>query len=150
MWRQVFVIDIIKKFLSCTYEKEQCKKKCSVVSVSVPRSHIGNTESLKLWRNLCSFKWLDFNLSLIKSLTPVGSWIENNDLSCKEMNFIKIDLEHLMFTDISIKLSCLFHSLIQNGKKEYFKRLILVQIPFILFRLEDILRCQMFRWELSS
>ena len=61
----------------------------------------------------------------VKSLTPVGSWIENNDLSCKEKNFINIDLKHLKYTDFFIMLSSLFHSFMQNGKKEYLNRSVL-------------------------
>ena len=43
-----------------------------------------------------------------------------------------------MFTDFFIKLSSLFHSLMQKGKKEYLNCSVLVPIPFILFRLEDL------------
>ena len=39
---------------------------------------------------------LNLNLSLVKSLTPAESWIENNDLSCKQKKFINIDLKHLI------------------------------------------------------
>ena len=91
---------LLKSFCVSVTKKGQRKKKWSVVSVSVPQSHIATTVSLKSWRNLCSLKWLNFNQSLVKSLTPVGSWIENNDISCKENNFINIDLKHLMFTDV--------------------------------------------------
>ena len=62
----------------------------------------------------------------------------NNDLSCKEKNFINMDLKHLMFTDFFIMLSSLFHSLMQNGKKEYLNCSVIEQIPLILFKLEGL------------
>ena len=59
-------------------------------------------------------------------------------VSCTEKNFINIDLKHLMFTDFFIMLASLFHSLMQNGKKEYLNCSVLEKIPLILFKLEDV------------
>ena len=43
-----------------------------------------------------------------------------------------------MFTDFFIMLSSLFHSLMQNGKKEYLSCSVLEQIPLILFKSEGL------------
>ena len=43
-----------------------------------------------------------------------------------------------MFTDLFIMLASLFHSLMQNGKKEYLNCSVLEKIPLILFKLEDV------------
>ena len=43
-----------------------------------------------------------------------------------------------MFTDFFIMLSSLFHSSMQNGKKEYLNCSVLKQIPLILFKLDDL------------
>ena len=52
---------LFRNFCLFSAKSGQHKKKWSVVSVSEPQSHIGLGTSLKLWRNLCSFKWLNFN-----------------------------------------------------------------------------------------
>ena len=48
--------------------QEFCSNSRSVVSVSTLHLHIGSTVSLKLCLNLCSFKWLKFNLRRVSSL----------------------------------------------------------------------------------
>ena len=72
-----------KSFWLFSGKSGQCKKKWSVVSVSEPQSRIGLGASLKLWRNLCSFKWLNFIRSLSNNLPPTGSWITKRDFSFK-------------------------------------------------------------------
>ena len=96
-------------------KKWQRKKKCLVVSVSAPQSHMGLPHSLKLWRNLCELSWLNCSRSLVSNLTPTGSCIENNDLWFKEKKFFSIDLNCLIDSASRIVLTNLFHSLIQKG-----------------------------------
>ena len=73
----------------------QHKRKCLVVSISAPQSYIGFTAFLKRWRNLCSFKWLNFSLSFVSIFTSIGSYIENNlDFNVEEC--INIDLNCLL------------------------------------------------------
>ena len=77
---------LFRSFCLFSAENGQRKKKWSVVSVSEPQSHIGLGASLKLWRNLCLFKWLNFNLSLDNTLESTGSWIAKRDLCFKLKN----------------------------------------------------------------
>ena len=73
----------------------QHKRKCLVVSISAPQSHIGFTAFLKRWRNLCSFKWLNFSLSFVSIFTSIGSYVENN-LDFNVEDCINIDLNCLL------------------------------------------------------
>ena len=72
----------IEELLLSSYRKRTTKIKCSVVSVSLRQSHLGLCSFLKIMANLRKFKLLNFK-TLVNSLTPVWSWIENNDLSCR-------------------------------------------------------------------
>ena len=55
------------------------KRKWSFVSVSRRHLHIGSTVSLKACLNLCSFKWLKFNLRRFSSLRPLVSCITTTE-----------------------------------------------------------------------
>ena len=59
----------------------QRKRKWSVVSVSTPHLHIGSTVSLKSCLNLCSLKWLKFNLTRVSLLRPLVSCIAKTEFS---------------------------------------------------------------------
>ena len=87
-----FFKQVIKEFLSIYFKNGQRKKNWSVVSVSDPQLQIGLRASLKLWPNLCSFRWLNFNRNLDNNLTPAGSRIANNDFCFKLKESFKIDL----------------------------------------------------------
>ena len=102
------------------------------------QSHMGLTQSLKLWRNLCSLRWLNCSWSLVSILTPTGSCIENNDLWFKEKMFFSIDLNCLTDSASRMVLSNLFHSLTQKGKKECLKLSVLQENSCKLFLFPDL------------
>ena len=79
---------LFRSFCLFSAKNGQPKKKWSVVSVSEPQSHKGLGASLKLWRSLCSFRSLNFNLSLDNNLAPTGSWIAKRDLCFKLKNYL--------------------------------------------------------------
>ena len=94
------------------------EKKWSVVSVFEPQSHIGLGASLKLWRNLCLFQWLNFNRSLNNNLPPAGSWIAKRDLCFKLKNSLNIvDLRCLILLASLSELSSLYHLLTLEREK---------------------------------
>ena len=95
----------LKSFCLFIATNGQCKKKWSVVSVSEPQSYIGLRASIKLWRNLCSFRWLDFNRNLDNNLTPAGSWIADNDVCFELKKSFNIDLKRLIFSAFLRKIS---------------------------------------------
>ena len=99
----------------------QWRRKCFVVSVPLPQLHIGSTESWKLCLNLCSFRWLNPILNLVRYLIPRGLWILKilfgKGLIKSRICFLKTWNESAFFT----KQSNLFHSVIAEGKKEFLK-----------------------------
>ena len=75
----------------------QCKRKSSDVSFSRPYLHIGSTGSLKPCPNLCSFKWLKFNLRRVNSLRLLLSCIAKSEFS---LDLIKLRIISLnLFSD---------------------------------------------------
>ena len=93
----------------------QRKRKCSVVSARRPHLHTGSTVSLKPCLNLCSFKWLKFNLRRVSSLIPLVSCIAKTEFS---LCLIKLRIISLnLFTDNMFRISSLsaHHSLIEHG-----------------------------------
>ena len=74
----------------------QRKKKWSVVSVSRPYLYIRSTVSLEPCLNLCSFKWLKFNLRRVSSLRPLVSCIAKTEFS---LDLIKLRIISLNFQE---------------------------------------------------
>ena len=124
---------LFRSFRPFSAKNGQCKKKWSVVSVSEQKSQIGPGTSLKLWRNLYSFKWLNFNHSLENNLTPAGSWVTKRELCFKLKNSLNIDLRCLILLASLSELSSLYHLLTQKGKNDCLKCSVLVLNFLILF-----------------
>ena len=129
---------------------------CSLVSF--PQLQIGLRVSWKLWRNLCSQRWLRPNLNLIIYLILLGLWqlkIEFEDgLINFKILFLKAEkvLEYLIFK------SKLFHSITVDGKKEFIKKwclplkrriLSLVLVLYALLTLGSILERYSGDWPLN-
>ena len=57
----------------CQGQRWQCKRKCSVVSTSLLHAHITFIVSPKPCLNLCPFRWLNWSIRRVRSLTPSGS-----------------------------------------------------------------------------
>ena len=134
LFKEVFILNkLFRSFCLFSVKSGQCKKKWSVVSVSQPQSHIGLGASLKLWRNLCSFKWLNFNRSLDNKLTPTGSWIVKRDFCFKLKNSLNIVLICLILLASLSELSSLYHSWTQKGRNDCFKCSVLALNLLILF-----------------
>ena len=74
----------------------QHKRKWSVASVFRPHLHIGSTISLKPYLNLCSFKWLKFNLRRVSSLRPLVSCIAKTEFS---LGLIRLRIISLNFQE---------------------------------------------------
>ena len=126
--------------------------------MSSPQLQIGLRVSWKLWRNLCSQRWLRPNLNLIIYLILLGLWqlkIEFEDgLINFKILFLKAEkvLEYLIFK------SKLFHSITVDGKKEFIKKwclplkrriLSLVLVFYALLTLGSILERYSGDWPLN-
>ena len=70
-----------KSYSLCGEQRWQRKRKCSIVSTSLPHVHIVLTVSWKPYLNLCSFRLLNWRLWRVRSLALTGSKIDNTALS---------------------------------------------------------------------
>ena len=129
---ECFLSKALRSFCLFIAKNGQCKKKWSVFSVSEPQSHIGLRASLKLWRCLCSFRWLNINRNLDNNLTPAGSWIASNDFCFKLKKSFNIDLKRLIFSAFLREISNLHNSWKYKGKNDCLKFSVLVPNLFIL------------------
>ena len=74
----------------------QLKRKWSALSVSRPNLDIGSTVSLKPCLNLCSLKWLKFNLGRVSSLRTLLWWTAKTEFS---LGLIKLRIIYLNFQE---------------------------------------------------
>ena len=102
-------------------------------SGSRPHVHMGSTVSLKLCRNLCSFKRLKFNLRRLNSLIPLVSSISKTEFPLGLIK-LRIVILSLLIDLIFLVLSLsLLHPLMHYGKNEFSNTLVLAGIGLILF-----------------
>ena len=78
-------------------------------SISEPQLHTAFTVSLKLCRNLSSFKWLKPKRSFVSNFIPSGSCIEEAErlftfmkLSCSDVNLYKDSTFPILLSNLSI------------------------------------------------
>ena len=93
--------------------------------------------SLKLCRNLCSFRWLKSNLKRVNSFTPLISWTSKTEVSLGLTKFMMLVLNvfiEFIFLSSSLRFP---HASAQWGKKDDSKVLFLAGKVFILFWVED-------------
>ena len=102
-----------------------CRKKCSVVSISLPQEHNGFIESWKLCLNLCSLRWLSPRRSLVKCFKPRGLCTPNINLGFGRIDF-KMEFLNMVNGKFLVLIQILFHSCILCGKNEYLKASVLV------------------------
>ena len=93
--------------------------------MSLPQQQIGYKQSRKLCLNLWSLRWLKPNLSLVISFIPVGLWQLKVLFGVGRMNCKMLFLKRARFSELLILLSRLFHSITEDGKNEFLKKLCL-------------------------
>ena len=126
--------------LSCI-KFRQWRRKYLVVSVSLPQSQIRFNESQKLWRNLCSRRWLKPTLYLARKFKPKYQQTLKILLEKGLINF-KIHFLNTGYEGGPRILRCnLFHSIIADGKYTFFKMLWLTFIKgtFFEFHVEYVI-----------
>ena len=96
------------------------RKKWTVDSISFLQLHKGSTQFWKLCLNLCSFKWLKPIVRRVRSFSPNGL---KTLLEFGLMKFNKCFLKISKEAELQISRSSLFHPLINDGKKEFLKKL---------------------------
>ena len=77
--------------------------------------HRGFIQLLKLWLNLCLFRWLNPSWSFVINIIPSRLKMPNVELGMGRIIFIKLALKILKLDVRILKLS-LFHSFIAHGK----------------------------------
>ena len=75
-----------------------------VNSVSKLRVHRGFIQSLKLWLNLCSFRWLNPSLSLVINLSPSRLKMPNTELGMDRIIFYQINFKDIKTGCLNIKV----------------------------------------------
>ena len=111
----------LRRVVLSTWNKWQRSKKWDVVSGSNLHSHRGLRKSRKLSLNLCLFKWLKPNRSLVNSCNPMGLWIPNVSTCFGRMKLDKAFLKAVYDVMLLILMSSLLHSVMTLGKKEFLK-----------------------------
>ena len=110
-------IDLILFMRVCLCNEKwwQCRKKWILFSILKLHKQSGLIQSLKLWLNLWSLRWLNWNRWWVNDFNPVGLWILYVLLHLGLIKFnilflnIKYDLDYFMI------LSKLFHSFTVYG-----------------------------------
>ena len=71
----MILLILVKRVCLGVWRLGQWRKKCAVVSISLPQSHNGFRVSWKQCLNLWSRRWLRPSRNLVGSLIPYGLWI---------------------------------------------------------------------------
>ena len=97
------------------------RKKCIVVSISLPQSHNEFTVSWEQCLNLWLRRWLRPSRNLVSSLIPYGLWILKILLAEGRIKFSKFFFKIKWLPEFLILQSRLFHSDRVEGKNEFLK-----------------------------
>ena len=114
-----------KSIFLCEEKNWQCSKKWVVVSMSKLQGHKGLTLSRKLWRNLCSLKWLSPNRCLVRYVNQTGSCKPKFVVGEGRVNLRRACLKPSKVGKLQMVGSKLFHNRIESGKKLWLKKSVL-------------------------
>ena len=109
----------------CNEKWWQCRKKWTLFSTLKLHEESGLIQSLKLWLNLWSLRWLKPNRRWVNSFNPVGLWISYVSLHLGLIKFNILFLKIKNESDDFILLCNLFHAFTVYGKNEYLKSSVL-------------------------
>ena len=97
----------------------------------------------KLFLNLWFLRWLKPKLSLVISFILIGLWQLKVLLGVRRMNCKMLFLKRARLSELLILLSRLFHSITEDGKNEFLKKLCLTlnlgMLPILFLVLYAIL-----------
>ena len=99
----------------------QWRKKCAVVSVSLPQSHNGVRVTWKHCLNLQLRRWPRPSCILVKSLIPYGLWILKILIAQGLIKLSRFILKIERLPEFLILPSRLFHSDIVEGNNDFLK-----------------------------
>ena len=116
----IFLI-LFKRVCLGVWKLGQWRKKCVVVSVSLPQSHNGFRVSRKQCLNLWSRRWLMPSRYFVRSLIPYELWILKILFAQGRIKFSRFFLQIERDPEFLILQSRLLHSDIVEGKNEFLK-----------------------------
>ena len=120
-------IDLILFMRVCLCKEKwwQCRKEWTLLSTLKLHYQSGLIQSLKLWLNLWSLRWLKPNRRRVNNFNPVGLWIPYVSL---HLGLIKFNILFLTikYDSDDFILSILFHSFTAYGKNEFLKSSVLI------------------------
>ena len=93
--------------------------------MSLPQQEIGLKQYRKWSLNLWSLRFFNFNLSISVIFVPIGLWQLKFLLGVGRMNCKMLFLKTARLSELLILLSRLFHSITEDGKNEFLKKLCL-------------------------
>ena len=105
--------------------RTHCRKKGTLFSTLKLHKQSGLIQSLKLWLNLWSLRWLKPNRRRVNNFNPVGLWIPYVSLHLGLIKFNILFLNIKNESDDFMILSKLFHSFTVYGKNEFLKSSVL-------------------------
>ena len=126
-WMISLSIDLMLFMRVCLCNEKwwQCNKKWTLFSTLKLHEQSGLMQSLKLWLNLWSLRWLKPNRRRINNFNPVGLWIPYVSLHLGLIKFNILFLNIKNESDDFMILSKLFHSFTVYGKNEFLKSSVL-------------------------
>ena len=120
-------IDLILSMRVCLCNEKwwQCRKKWTLFWTLKLHEQSGLIQSLKLWLNLWSLRWLKPNRRRVNNFNPVGLWIPYVSL---HLGLIKFNILFLTikYNSDDFILPILFHSFTVYGKNEFLKSSVLI------------------------
>ena len=119
-WGITFV-NICKRFYIELRKLGQCRKKCVMVSLSLPHSHNRFKVPWKQCLNFWSQRWLRPRRNLGRSLIPYVLWMLKKLFTQGHTKFKRFILKFERLPEFLIFQSSLFHSDIVEGKNEFLK-----------------------------
>ena len=109
----------------CKENWRQCRKEWTLFSTLKLHYQSGLIQSLKLWLNLWSLRWLKPNRRRVNNFNPVGLWIPYVSLHLGLIKFNSLFLT-IKYNSDDFILSILFHSFTVYGKNEFLKSSVVI------------------------
>ena len=109
----------------CREKWRQCRKEWTLFSTLKLHYQSGLIQSLKLWLNLWSLRWLKPNRRRVNNFNPVGLWIPYVSLHLGHIKFNILFLT-IKYNSDDFILPILFHSFTVYGKNEFLKSSVVI------------------------
>ena len=110
---------VLRRVCLLSWNIGQWRRKWEVDSILEPQLQSGFKQFWKLYLNLCSRKWLNSSRSRVINLIPLRLQQLKKLFGLGLINLRILSLKILKFSELRSLGSKLFHSMIDDGKKEF-------------------------------